>query len=1082
MKRKGPSLPSSLPEFSAIDGSSLLTMHRLHTLSPHDPPFREHAWQFLYNSQGGKIWSIVQVFVSLLGCIMLVMDAYVILSPLASKVLGASISACIAADLVLRVYATEPKRRLTAIFSWATFIDIVVIVPELFIVADSQGSQYIQFLRSLRIFRILRVFDYVSQARGDLGVSELRAPSVATVLCEFGVKIFSVIFVAAYVFQFLERVSTGNSAGEDVVNIPFHDAIYFTVVTMSTVGYGDITPTTAVSKMFVTAFILFAVVIIPMEASALIEAIKDDSRASITRHHHLVKSQETQLRRNVIAWHSCLTMSNDTHHVIFAGDFENLRFATMSRTLMQAFLSAGRPLSIAILSPKRPDRVLSYFFKGIAVKGKITYVRGSVRVREDLKAAGGAYAASVVLFDTNNSDAEECTVDVAVSRLLTHSMVVRNDLHYLGNEQCCVTTAVEPLQDFTPSLMTNMFAAIRDCGSDQIVLVEDLAARLLAGSMTAHGLSTMIENLLVGTMLYGKLGLDGIREERELVCTSGVVWLDAYLDGMKNGIRMVLIADNFHGRWTLFDFAFAAWSFQCSTLGIIRRGTRKFTGFNLSDRSSKDAALQNGDVVVVLGKSLDPVPLLSYLVATSVPEPVPMATVEADNCTSALGLPGLPGLHAPQRDRDLAHEHELVKDIPTISLDRPEGGAQCEPTAASCPRIPSGRDAADAFPVTPSILDHPNSSAADRNHVAFAFPEGTSSSRQLSGTAATASAQRNRSKIILLAPLSNSLVRIVSLFREAFHIHLIKHVTVAVWDTDRSLDRNAVRAKAESLFSDFVLESDDDASTDVISSASSSPSPSSSKSKPFAETVVVRIHVLSEPLSLLNFISNLNGVNALEARSVVLFDPSRSMDEMVVLINAAERYFDGHSSKSRVSLRPPHFVSFIPSVMHTDELSVLRPQLQDALSESELAALSGDVWAAVQHRYLGTMFHMVLPAFFLGSTCCAIPALDALLGLASIDSMYVDVAYALAGSIARVLLPPPSSQDHQGPATAAAATTTRTWGHLMIDAAHQKGVGMPLGIVRRLQHGAECVITNPSHSFEIWPDDRLMTLCPAVRL
>ena len=52
-------------------------------------------------------------------------------------------------------------------------------------------------------------------------------------------------------------------------HLTFFDAFYFIVVTISTVGYGDVAPTTWMSKMVVALMIAVTIVIIPIEVQQL---------------------------------------------------------------------------------------------------------------------------------------------------------------------------------------------------------------------------------------------------------------------------------------------------------------------------------------------------------------------------------------------------------------------------------------------------------------------------------------------------------------------------------------------------------------------------------------------------------------------------------------------------------------------------------------------------------------------------------------------------------------------------------------------------------------------------------------------
>lgn len=56
-----------------------------------------------------------------------------------------------------------------------------------------------------------------------------------------------------------------------VQKLPFHTWMYYTVVTICTVGYGDISPQSGLGKLFCVMVILFAVVFLPQQTNELIE-------------------------------------------------------------------------------------------------------------------------------------------------------------------------------------------------------------------------------------------------------------------------------------------------------------------------------------------------------------------------------------------------------------------------------------------------------------------------------------------------------------------------------------------------------------------------------------------------------------------------------------------------------------------------------------------------------------------------------------------------------------------------------------------------------------------------------------------
>ena len=58
----------------------------------------------------------------------------------------------------------------------------------------------------------------------------------------------------------------------------FIDALYFCVVSMATVGYGDFTPVTVLGKIFTMAYLVVGIGVFVLTVSSLAEAIFTDFR------------------------------------------------------------------------------------------------------------------------------------------------------------------------------------------------------------------------------------------------------------------------------------------------------------------------------------------------------------------------------------------------------------------------------------------------------------------------------------------------------------------------------------------------------------------------------------------------------------------------------------------------------------------------------------------------------------------------------------------------------------------------------------------------------------------------------------
>jgi voltage-gated potassium channel len=130
----------------------------------------------------------------------------------------------------------RPLKYATSFFG---LVDLLSIVPT-YVSLMIPGSQYlltIRILRILRIFRILKLAQYVGEAN-----HLLRA--LANSRRKITVFLFAV-FTMVVIFGSLMYLIEGEESG--FVNL--FEGIYYAVVTLSTVGYGDITPQTPLGKV-----------------------------------------------------------------------------------------------------------------------------------------------------------------------------------------------------------------------------------------------------------------------------------------------------------------------------------------------------------------------------------------------------------------------------------------------------------------------------------------------------------------------------------------------------------------------------------------------------------------------------------------------------------------------------------------------------------------------------------------------------------------------------------------------------------------------------------------------------------------
>jgi len=156
-------------------------------------------------------------------------------------------------EYILRLYCIgKPMKYATSFF---VIIDLLSTIPTyiafFFIGSTSQYFVMIRSLRLLRVFRVFRLANYTRQGNIIL-ISLRKSKDKIFVFLTFVLLVVAVVGSIMYVIE--------GETNENFSNIP--TSIYWAIVTVTTVGYGDISPVTPLGQFLAAALMIMGYVVI----------------------------------------------------------------------------------------------------------------------------------------------------------------------------------------------------------------------------------------------------------------------------------------------------------------------------------------------------------------------------------------------------------------------------------------------------------------------------------------------------------------------------------------------------------------------------------------------------------------------------------------------------------------------------------------------------------------------------------------------------------------------------------------------------------------------------------------------------
>ncbi len=156
-------------------------------------------------------------------------------------------------EYILRIYSTG--KPIKYIFSFYGLIDLISFAPTYLMPLFPQAQYFfvVRTFRLIRIFRILKLVRYVKGSRTLLSV--LRQSTGKIVV--FTTAVMILVVIMGTLMYIIERGTHG------FTSIP--QSIYWSIVTLTTVGYGDIVPYTDLGKILASIIMLmgYGIIAVP---------------------------------------------------------------------------------------------------------------------------------------------------------------------------------------------------------------------------------------------------------------------------------------------------------------------------------------------------------------------------------------------------------------------------------------------------------------------------------------------------------------------------------------------------------------------------------------------------------------------------------------------------------------------------------------------------------------------------------------------------------------------------------------------------------------------------------------------------
>jgi len=156
-------------------------------------------------------------------------------------------------EYILRIITTNRPRKY--IFSFFGIIDFLAVIPT-YLTIILAGSQYLLVVRAIRLLRVFRILKLGRYLGGGKQIADALIASREKIVVFIGVLVTLVTIMGTLMYLV-------ESPDDGFTSIP--RSIYWAIVTLTTVGYGDISPQTILGQIIASIVMImgYSIIAVP---------------------------------------------------------------------------------------------------------------------------------------------------------------------------------------------------------------------------------------------------------------------------------------------------------------------------------------------------------------------------------------------------------------------------------------------------------------------------------------------------------------------------------------------------------------------------------------------------------------------------------------------------------------------------------------------------------------------------------------------------------------------------------------------------------------------------------------------------